>query len=233
MSIHDDEIPSHEDCIEPIANLGAMILCGGRSHRMGMDKSQLVFDNMSFLECIFERVSQVSNQIVVVQNTTQTPVNQLPGHVLLEHDEQANQGPLEGIRVGLRRLAEIVDYAFVTSCDVPLLNPELIRHLFCLIGDYPAIVPVDGGRVYGTTAIYRTDLHPQIGERIQAGQLRVSELANAFGARLVPTESLIEVDPKLDSMMNVNSAADYFRLLERFGQTCPSDLEAQLIRKHS
>lgn len=233
MSTQENENLSDIDRVDAIKNLGVVILCGGRSQRMGIDKSQLVFGNKSFLECIVDRVGEVSDQIVVVRNSKEIPVPQLSENVLWERDEHPNFGPLEGIRVGLRRLAGVVDYAFVTSCDVPLLKPLLIRNLFDRLDDFPAIVPVDRHRVYGMTAIYRTDLHLQIESRIRAGQLRVSELADALGALRISTETLLEVDPTLDSMTNVNSAADYLQLLERFGQTCPAQIKAQLNRRHS
>jgi molybdopterin-guanine dinucleotide biosynthesis protein A len=215
---------------EQISDLGAVILCGGKSSRLGLDKSQLIFNGQTFLNCIIKQVSEVTEQIVVVGNEASGPIPQLPDHAVWERDQRTEHGPLEGIRVGFRRLSDSVKFAFVTSCDVPLLNPALIRFLYDKIGERKAIVPVDGPRVFGMTAIYRTNLHGPIEQRIKAGQLRVSDLADAFEALKIPLESLTAVDPQLDSLTNINSADDYLKLLKRFAQECPPQFREQLLK---
>ena len=214
-----------------ISNLGAVVLCGGESSRLGVDKAGLLFNGQTFLHCIVEKIATVTDTIVLVGKEQSEATRQLPCKVIFRRDQRTDRGPLEGIRVGLARLAESVEYAFVTSCDVPLLNPALIRQLFQQIGDAPAIVPVDGKRVFGMTAIYRTDLHASIDQRIEAGQLRVSDLADAFGARKIQVQTLASSDPNLDSLTNVNSAKDYLDLLARFGQKCPPQFKTRLANQ--
>ncbi len=207
--------------------IGAVVLCGGKSSRLGMDKTQLIFQGQTFLERVVGQVGQVCAPIVLVGNTDFSK-HRLPNSVLLENDQQADRGPLEGMRVGLKRLVELVEFAFVSSCDVPLIEPDLILHLNDLKENRHAIVPVSGNRVFGMTAIYRTSLHEQIGKRIVAGQLRVSDLAEAYDAVRPDIESLRKHDPNLDSMTNVNSAIDYQRLLERFGLEMPLEVARRL-----
>ena len=74
------------------------------------------------------------------------------------------------------------------------------------------------------TAIYRTKLHTAIGKRIDQDKLRVCDLTEGFDVTDIDAEALRVVDPELDTLTNINSAADYFRLLERFGQQCPEKL---------
>ena len=45
----------------------------------------------------------------------------------------------------------------------------------------------------------------------------------------IDAEELRVVDPELDTLTNVNSAEDYFRLLKRFGQQCPEELLQRLL----
>ena len=116
------------------------------------------------------------------------------------------------------------EFAFVTSCDVPLLKPQLIRFLFEQLEGHPAIVPVQGDRVFGMTAIYRTDQHVEIDDRIKSNQLRVSDLAAALDARCIKADELRKADPDLDSLTNINSVDDYRILLDRLGLECPPEL---------
>lgn len=208
-------------------NLGAIVLCGGRSTRLGIDKTQLIFHGQTFLERVVSQVEQACHPVILVGDADFSQ-HQLPPNVQWATDENPNCGPLEGIRVGLAKLASQVDFAFVTSCDVPLIAPQLIRFLFDKISSYEAVVPVSDERIFGMTAVYRTELHGVIAERIQNEQLRVSELATAFQAHQIPVDLLREIDPELDSMTNINSASDYYNLLKRFGLELSSELQTRL-----
>jgi len=194
---------------------------------MGIDKSRLVFRGKTFLEQVITQVSQICAPVVVVGDIDFS-LHALPPNVLLDCDKDPNKGPLEGIRVGLERLSSQVEFAFVTSCDVPLLHPDLVRYLYGKIEGANAVVPVDGDRVFGMTAIYRTELHTEIGKRIAANQLRVSELANALNAIQTGMEAIRLIDPDLDSMTNINSKGDYIRLLDRFNLKCPAEIAAAI-----
>lgn len=219
---------NEEPSAEVNPDLGAVILCGGKSTRLGLDKTQLRFRDNTFLEQVVSRVSSVCSHVVLVGDTDFSK-HKLPD-VLFASDQQKDAGPLEGIRVGLKTLAPLTKHAFVTSCDVPLLNPELIQFLFEKIGTANAIVPFQGERIFGMTAIYKTELHSKVATRIQQGLLRVSDLSGAFSAIRVEADELRQVDPELDSMTNVNSAEDYFRLLERFCLDCSEEIREKLSR---
>ena len=212
-----------------IPNLGAVVLCGGKSSRLGIDKTRLDFKGRTFLEQVVQQVRQVCSQVVIVGDTDLS-FHQLPDDVWMACDEADDKGPLEGIRVGLERLANAeneqggCEFAFVTSCDVPLLQPALIGYLFEQLNGGSAVVPLQGDRVFGMTAIYRTRFHVEIGNRIKANQLRVSELATALDARCIDSETLRKIDPDLDSLTNINSVDDYRNLLKRLGLECPPEL---------
>ena len=182
----------------------------------------LVFQGKTFLEQVTSQVAKVTGPIVLVGGTDFSQ-HELP-NVMLGQDENPDSGPLEGIRVGLKMLEPLVEYAFVTSCDVPLIKPELIQFLISQMQDHTAIVPRDGNRIYGMTAIYKTSLWKELGERVKNRKLRVSDLATAFDARIIEVDELKRVDANLDSMTNINTPADYAELLERFGLDWPSQM---------
>ena len=208
-------------------SLGAVVLCGGQSSRLGVDKQELVFAGKTFLETIVAALAPVTQKIVLVGNVDPER-HQLPDSVSIAHDELDGKGPLEGIRVGLKFLSNDCQYAFVSSCDVPLLTGKLVGFLFAQMNDRDAIVPTKGDRRYGMTAIYRTSLHTAIAKRIQQNLLRVCDLADGFDVVNLDADALRIVDPELDTLTNINSAADYVRLLERFGQQCPEELLRKL-----
>lgn len=226
-----DDQPTDAETSFPSDMLGAIVLCGGQSTRLGIDKTELIFRGQTFLELVVRQVSKVARHVVLVGRIN-SESHHLAGNIISLQDERDGLGPLEGMRVGLKCLDDRnVPLAFVTSCDVPLLKPELIQFLISHRRKHSAIVPVDGARVYGMTAIYQTDLHSRIEARLENKQLRVSELADAFDARKVPVNELKDVDPNLDSMTNINSVKDYQALLDRFELTCPPELAKRIKKK--
>ena len=82
--------------------------------------------------------------------------------------------------------------------------------------NHQAVVPVHGELVFGTTAIYRTDLSRELQTIIDHGMHRVQDLTKQFDAVRVELELLKEFDPGLESFINVNCQRDYESLLKRF-----------------
>src|SRR5690349_9052533 len=99
---------------------GGIVLCGGKSSRMGTSKALLPFGPETMLQRVVRILSNVVSPIVIVAAEDQE-IPQLPAGVIVTHDEREGRGPLEGLRAGLKALPTNVDRAYVTSCDVPLL----------------------------------------------------------------------------------------------------------------
>ena len=206
---------------------------------MGVDKATLPFGDQSFLECLIARLRGVAFPIVLVTNPSQGIRGRFGRIVNVEHveDTRPDRGPIEGIRVGLKYLNDSgIESAFVTSCDVPMLQPDFVRFLSQRMKPTDeAIVPLrsprndtDKRRVYGISAIYRTSTHSTVEGLIAQGNLRVSDISDHVECQTVPITDVQEIDPELDSIMNVNSKADYLALLERFGIECPESILKQL-----
>ena len=87
------------------------------------------------------------------------------------------------------------------------------------------MIPVDDARVYGLTAIYRRRILPKLDELIQRGQLKVSEIPYHIRANQIPLDLMRTVDPKLDSLANINTLADYRALAERIGFQIPDQVQ--------
>src|SRR5687768_2100936 len=114
--------------------VGGIVLCGGQSTRMGRPKAWLPVGDELMLSRVVRVMSEVVSPIVVVA----APGQELPplaADVLIARDAHPGRGPLEGLRAGLLGLRGSADAAFVSSCDVPLLEPTFIRRMIELLGD--------------------------------------------------------------------------------------------------
>src|SRR5687767_5196010 len=116
---------------EPV-NLAGIVLCGGKSTRMGVPKATLPFGPETMLQRVVRLLGTVVSPIVVVAAKEQS-LPALPDAVTVTRDEREARGPLEGLRAGLKALPESVAAAYVTSCDVPLLVPALVERMIELL----------------------------------------------------------------------------------------------------
>lgn len=203
---------------------GAIILCGGRSSRMGRDKATLPFGPESMLQRVSRLVSDIvpRRNIVVVAAPGQA-LPELPPEIRIARDERQDRGPLEGLAAGLRVLDDRVDAAYATSCDVPLLVPGFIAAMFEFLGEHDIAVPRDGEHHHPLAAIYRTSVLTNVQRLLDADRLRPRFLFDDVKTREVSMDELRSVDPKLLTLENLNRPDDYRAALSAAGFPPPLD----------
>jgi molybdenum cofactor guanylyltransferase len=193
----------------------AIVLCGGRSTRMGHDKALLPFGGEILLARVVRIVRGAADEVVLVAREGQA----LPEGFDAVRDPAEGLGPLAGIAVGLRHIRS--DRAFVTGCDAPLLQPALIQRLLELADGYDAAVPLIDGRFMTTTAVYERSI-ASIAEALVAKRaLRTSGLLDHVRVRPVDADELRDVDPDLESFRTCNTPADYAEALRRSRTVAP------------
>jgi molybdopterin-guanine dinucleotide biosynthesis protein A len=202
---------------------GAIILCGGKSSRMGRDKATLPFGSELMLQRVVRLVGEsVPSENMVVVAAPNQALPALPCEVSVAHDAREYRGPLEGLATGLGVLADRVDAVYATACDVPLLVPAFVDRMFDLLGDYDAAVPWDGEHHHTLAAVYRPSVLPQIQELLDAEQLRLRFLFDLVRTREVPIEQLRVADPQLLTLKNLNVEEDYLAALAAAGSRTDS-----------
>ena len=196
-------------------NRGAIVLCGGKSSRMGLDKATLPFGPELMLQRVVRLVSQVVNRLsVVVVAASDQQLPTLPETVIITRDERPSRGPLEGIAAGLRAMPSGVDAVYVTSCDVPLLVPEFLDSMFERLEEHEVAVPFDGQHHHPLAAVYRPRVLSSIDSLLESEQLRPRFLFDRVSTAEVPVERLRTVDPTLATLMNLNHPEDYQAALQ-------------------
>ena len=204
-------------------NCGGIILCGGRSSRMGIPKATLPFGPELMLTRVVRILRQVVQPVVVVAAPGQ-PLPDLDEEVSVVYDRQEGRGPLEGLAVGLAAIGTRADAAYLTSCDVPLLLPAFVERMIALLGEYDIVVPKDGTYHHPLAAVYRTAVLDHVQRLLDANRMRPVFLLVETKAREVPVDELRAVDPQLSSLENLNCPADYLSALKRAGFTAPKEI---------
>jgi molybdopterin-guanine dinucleotide biosynthesis protein A len=195
---------------------GGIVLCGGKSTRMGVPKATLPFGPETMLQRVVRILATVVSPIVAVAAREQS-LPELPDAVIVTRDEREARGPLEGLRAGLRALPDSVDATYVTSCDVPLLVPGFVERMIDLLGDHDIAVMEIDGVPHPLSAVYRRALLPQVEGLLAEDRLRPVFLFDAVRTRRVLPEEMISVDPQLRTLRNLNTREDYLAALAEAG----------------
>jgi molybdenum cofactor guanylyltransferase len=180
---------------------------------MGQPKETLPFDNELMLPRVLRLLGEAVDTRAVVAGPRQS-LPALPPDVRIVRDRAEGHGPLEGLYRGLSAVSHDADAAYVTGCDVPLLQPDLVRHLLSLLASYDVVVPVDGPRHHPLAAVYRPQLVDLIREMLDQGQRRLICFYDRVATRRVDIQQLRCVDHDLLSLLNLNSPEDYQRALQ-------------------
>jgi molybdopterin-guanine dinucleotide biosynthesis protein A len=195
---------------------GGIVLCGGRSTRMGSPKALLPFGSETMLQRVVRLLGSVVSPVVVVAAPDQS-LPELPAAVSLTRDEREGRGPLEGLRAGLKALPATVDAAYVTSCDVPLLVPAFVLRMIELMGDADVAVMEIDGFPHPLSAVYRRSTLPHVEKLLAEDRLRPVFLFDAVKTRRVRPEEMTSVDPQLVTLQNLNTRDDYETALASAG----------------
>jgi molybdenum cofactor guanylyltransferase len=197
--------------VESTGTLGAIVLAGGRSLRMGSDKALLDWGGVPLVVHVSETLLATVDGPVVVVTAQGQELPALPGRVERTDDRVAGQGPLEGIRSGLAALEGRADLAFVSSVDAPHLRPELVRLLVEALGTADAAVPSVSGFTHPLSAVYRVSLLPVVTGLLETGERRARAIAEACRAIVLDETALLAdtalraTDPELRSLTDLDT----------------------------
>jgi len=169
-------------------------------------------------------VAAVVPRVIVVAAAGQ-PLPLLDDNVEIMRDTTPNAGPLAGIRDGLAYGTSRVPpprWAFVASCDVPLLMPAVVRLLVntARVSAARFVVPLVNGHPQVLAAVLACDLASSIAVLAAAGRGPRAVLDDLVAwqpeaVRFVAPEEMIAIDPHLDSFLDLDTPADLVRLESR------------------
>lgn len=196
-----------------MAAVGAVVLAGGRSSRMGRAKADLEWHGSTLLRRTVGILGRAVDGPVVVVRAPGQQLPVLPAGVVVVDDSAIDHGPLQGLADGLSAVG--AEAAFVCSTDLPFLHPAFVRRVVAGRGSVDVALPVVGGFRQPLAAAYRTGLNRLAAGLLAQGERRPSALLAAASvqllddAALLADERLRAADPDLDSVLGVNDPTAY------------------------
>jgi molybdopterin-guanine dinucleotide biosynthesis protein A len=183
------------------------ILAGGKARRMGVDKVALLLDGVPLVERVWARVTSVSEDVVAVGGAPRLQHLGVP----TIPDRHPGTDSMGGIATALWYAANAADspeWVLCVACDMPLIEPRLLSHLYRLRRGWDVVVPRVPAGYEPLCAIYRVSCLAVLEGEIKQGNLRVRDVIRAVRSREVGEKELRAFDPELRSFLNVNRPAD-------------------------
>ena len=184
---------------------------------MGRPKAWLPFAGELMLPRVARLLGEAVAPLVVVAAPGQD-VPPLPAEVEIVRDPEQGRGPLQGLLTGLTALDGLSDAAYLTSCDVPFLQPNFVRRIIGLLGDHDVCVPRVGDYHHPLAAVYRLSVRGAVERLLRANRLRPVFLFESVPTRVVRPDELSDADPDFRSLRNLNTPADYEAALSELGE---------------
>lgn len=188
--------------------LDGVVLAGGRSRRLAVDKALLRFGGVPLLRIVVDRVAEVCDEVVVaVDRPGRYQEMGLPVRPVA--DLAPGLGPLSGLQSGLRACG--ADHVLVVACDLPFLNVKLLRHMAGLPRSYQALVPWFDDRWQPLHSIYARSCLQEVDSMVARGGGSLRDLLGRLDVRRLGEEELRALDPDGRSLLNLNRRADVAR----------------------
>jgi len=189
----------------------------GRNDNAPVRKEWLEIGGRTLLDCVVEAVARETSRTIVVAAPGR-PLPALARRVEIVHDSRPGSGPLAALLDGLDAIGPAAEepLAFVSSCDVPGVKPELIRWLVARAAATAAdwVVPEVAGHPQVLASVIRRSLRGPIAAWLASGRRDPSGLVaslrhdKAMRIDLVGEEALVAVDPALESFRDIDTPED-------------------------
>ena len=178
-----------ETPLEPrAAGWTACVMAGGRSQRMGRDKSRIIINGISLLDRVKQTAATVCDRVMTIRR-----------------DALPNCGPLSGIHTGLLRAGS--GWCLFLACDMPLLSTRTLEQLRqqCKAGGEAVFVKSEMGR--GFPLALHTRHREQIHQLIENGARSLIQLAEA-----IPSHTLTLPPERVTELINANTTEELQKL---------------------
>lgn len=201
-------------------HISGIILSGGSSSRMGVNKAFLSLGNKKVIEHVRDLMCSVFNVVILITNTPDDygflDLPMFPDIVKIT-------GPLTGIHSGLENT--LTEDNFILSCDMPLMESRLIKSIIEFKTDKPIKVFSSEGHNQYLAGVYSRSVS-QAAYRILQKEFEntllnkgkhkaaVYSLLNEVGYETVEAEKIEGYHPK--QFFNLNDKKDYKKILTLF-----------------
>jgi molybdopterin-guanine dinucleotide biosynthesis protein A len=197
--------------VEAVGGLAGLVVCGGKSRRMGTDKALMPFEGEPLVLRVARRVGLAASPVLLAAGR-RGRLGDL-GYDEVD-DEVEDAGALGGLVAGLAATPHPL--LAVVAVDMPFVSPEVLGLLARLIGGDDAAIPTTDGGLEPLHAVYSVRALPGLRAALDAGQLVLREVVGErLRLRVLREGEWRTADPEGGFAFNVNRPEDLARIQER------------------
>lgn len=190
--------------------MAAIILAGGKSLRMGCDKSLIKINGEPMIDRIASSLSVKFQNIIVCGGRYES--NSL--NVKHVDDCYSGAGPIGGLYSGLHESSDEIN--FVTACDIPEMDMEIIDYMGYHMDGHDACVIKTGEYVEPLFAYYSKRVLPVIAYSIENKNYKISGIYKLIDVKYIPAEEIRCLFPGFNGIFNINTPCDLNKYLEKY-----------------
>lgn len=184
------------------SEVSAIILSGGKSSRMGMEKGLIPFHGRALVSYAIDTLKQITQDILISANSKAYVNFGLP----VVFDEHENIGPMGGIHSCLKQSKSELN--IVLSCDMPFITSDIFELMLDKVSTNLAVVPwYKDDHFEPMCAIYNKALLAELERFIAMGNYKLPDLFKQVPVKKIDVSSGISF--LHDSyFFNVNTVSD-------------------------
>ena len=169
---------------------------------MGRPKADVLVGGVPMVERVRRAAAKVADEVVTVGKAGDP--GPLPD---VRHVEESfpDRCALSGVVASLSAFRG--ERILVLACDLPLVEPALLRLLLSRGASADVTLPLVAGRLQPLVAAYGPDALEALGETLVEGRLGLVRALAPLRMEIVTEPEVRAVDPGLRSFVNVNDAA--------------------------
>lgn len=187
-------------------DITGVILVGGKSRRMGKDKAFLEFSGKPLFERVLEIYRESFHRILLVGDRRE----RFAGYGLPVLEDIFPGSALGGLYTGLYHAQ--TEYVFISPCDLPFPNKDVLDHICSLRKGFDAVVPATLRGFEPLFALYAIKCLEPMRRLLESGNYCVYDFYPQVRIRYVPDEELAKLDTEGKSFLNINTLEEYTRL---------------------
>jgi len=144
-----------------------IILAGGKSSRMGVDKGLLEVNGQPMIQSIIDTLKSITKTILIISNNSEYKKFGIPVY----EDLIKEQGPVGGIYTALEKTD--TETNIIISCDTPFITTEVLYKLLQNSETEKVVIAKHNGREHPLLGIYKKESSKVFKSNLDQNQLKL------------------------------------------------------------
>lgn len=187
-------------------DITGIVLAGGKSSRMGTDKSFMLYNGKPLIQHAIDVIKPLCNRVVISSNKNVYEFTECE----VWPDLFDIQAPIVGIYSCLKRSTTNIN--IVLSCDMPLIQTSLFTNLLAVSETSDIVVPIHDNFMEPLSGIYKRTLIPALEETIAGNRYKMHsfiQMNSFYALEIKPSHGFYNSN----MFLNINTITDFNNLI--------------------